>query len=299
MSAKEQQQRATNDPFEGTLEALSGAIESGAGLPAVARAAGKALDASVALIDRSSTVLAVAAASADEEKKLLSGGPGRRGDRAPRRRQPGRRAALAPALGGTAGPGPAADGRHPARRWSSSARARPSGPPRRRPATSSARCSPARSPTAATSPRAPPSSAPTSAAGAGVLIGRAVPRSAQTGDWRDQGADPGGPRPPRGRPGRADGRGRRGERAGRGRRGRSRGHRRAAGARRRGAQLRARAGADRVRDHRFPQQAGQPTRSTSTGPGTRPASPPTSARRRAPGCSPSRTPAPTGCCCRR
>src|SRR5918996_2666081 len=75
MSAKEEQ-RTTNDAFGGTLEALSGAIESGAGLPAVARAAGKALDASVALIDRSSTVLAVAAASADEEKKLLSGGPG-------------------------------------------------------------------------------------------------------------------------------------------------------------------------------------------------------------------------------
>ena len=74
MSAKEQQR--ANDPFEVTLEGLSGAIESGAGLPAVARAAGKVLDASVALIDRSSTVLAVAAASADEEKKLLSGGPG-------------------------------------------------------------------------------------------------------------------------------------------------------------------------------------------------------------------------------
>jgi sugar diacid utilization regulator len=75
MSAKERQGRATEAAFEGTLEALSGAIESGAGLPAVARAAGKALDASVALIDRSSTVLAVAAASADEEKKLLSEGP--------------------------------------------------------------------------------------------------------------------------------------------------------------------------------------------------------------------------------
>ena len=57
---------------EGTLEALSGAIESGAGLPAVARAAAKALGASVALIDRSSAVLAVAATSAAEEKRLLS-----------------------------------------------------------------------------------------------------------------------------------------------------------------------------------------------------------------------------------
>jgi hypothetical protein len=56
---------------ETALEALSEAIESGAGLPAVARAASKALGASVALIDRSSAVLAVAAASSAEETKLL------------------------------------------------------------------------------------------------------------------------------------------------------------------------------------------------------------------------------------
>ena len=36
----------------GSLEELSAAIESGAGMPAVARAAGRALGASVALIDR-------------------------------------------------------------------------------------------------------------------------------------------------------------------------------------------------------------------------------------------------------
>src|ERR671910_3511526 len=75
MNAKEEQ-RAAAGAFEGTFEALSGAIESGAGLPAVARAASRVLDASVALIDRSSTVLAVAAASPDEERKLLSGGAG-------------------------------------------------------------------------------------------------------------------------------------------------------------------------------------------------------------------------------
>jgi sugar diacid utilization regulator len=56
-----------------TLEALSEAVESGAGLPAVARAAARALDASVALIDRSSAVLAVAGASSDQEEKLLAG----------------------------------------------------------------------------------------------------------------------------------------------------------------------------------------------------------------------------------
>jgi hypothetical protein len=58
---------------EGLLEKLSAAIESGAGLPAVTRAAGQALGASVALIDRSSAVLGVAASSQAEEKKLLSG----------------------------------------------------------------------------------------------------------------------------------------------------------------------------------------------------------------------------------
>jgi sugar diacid utilization regulator len=60
----------------GSLEELSAAIESGAGMPAVARAAGRALGASVALIDRASNVLAVAAASPDEERKLLAGGTG-------------------------------------------------------------------------------------------------------------------------------------------------------------------------------------------------------------------------------
>src|SRR5882724_3273803 len=60
----------------GTLDALSDAVESGAGLPAVARAAARVLDASVALIDRSSAVLAVAAASPAEEGKLVEGGAG-------------------------------------------------------------------------------------------------------------------------------------------------------------------------------------------------------------------------------
>jgi sugar diacid utilization regulator len=59
---------------EGTLEALSEAVESGAGLPAVARAAARVLDASVALIERSGAVLAVAGASPDQEEKLLAGG---------------------------------------------------------------------------------------------------------------------------------------------------------------------------------------------------------------------------------
>src|SRR5215204_3639416 len=57
-----------------TLDALAEAVESGAGLPAVARAAAKVLQASVALIDRSSAVLAVAGASSDQEQKLVAGG---------------------------------------------------------------------------------------------------------------------------------------------------------------------------------------------------------------------------------
>ena len=57
-----------------TLDALAEAVESGAGLPAVARAAARVLDASVALIDRSGAVLAVAGASPDQEEKLLAGG---------------------------------------------------------------------------------------------------------------------------------------------------------------------------------------------------------------------------------
>jgi sugar diacid utilization regulator len=60
----------------GTLDELTEAVESGAGLPAVARAAARLLDASVALIDRSSAVLAVAGASPDQEQKLLSAGEG-------------------------------------------------------------------------------------------------------------------------------------------------------------------------------------------------------------------------------
>jgi DNA-binding PucR family transcriptional regulator len=59
---------------EGTLDALAEAVESGAGLPAVARAASRVLGACVVLIDRSSAVLAVAGAAPDQERKLLEGG---------------------------------------------------------------------------------------------------------------------------------------------------------------------------------------------------------------------------------
>ncbi len=71
-SAKGQKMPADQEEVD-ALDRLSEAVESGAGLPAVARAAAKVLDASVALIDRSSAVLAVAGASPDQERKLLAG----------------------------------------------------------------------------------------------------------------------------------------------------------------------------------------------------------------------------------
>jgi sugar diacid utilization regulator len=53
------------------LEAVTEAVASGAGLPEVARAAARALDASLAVIDRSGSVLAVAARSPVDERGLL------------------------------------------------------------------------------------------------------------------------------------------------------------------------------------------------------------------------------------
>ena len=72
-SEQAERKRPAKGASESLLDELSGAIESGAGLPAVTRAAASALGASVAVIDRSSAVLGVAAASHAEERKLLSG----------------------------------------------------------------------------------------------------------------------------------------------------------------------------------------------------------------------------------
>src|ERR671932_786486 len=52
---------------------VSEAVESGAGLPAVARAAGRALDASVIVLDSASSVLAVACASPEDERAVMAG----------------------------------------------------------------------------------------------------------------------------------------------------------------------------------------------------------------------------------
>jgi hypothetical protein len=56
------------------IAAVAAAVEEGAGLPGLARAAAEALGGSVAVIDRAGAVLAVADASSAEEKELLSGG---------------------------------------------------------------------------------------------------------------------------------------------------------------------------------------------------------------------------------
>src|ERR671935_515514 len=60
----------------GGLAAISDAVESGLGLPEVVRAAARALDASLVLIDRTSSVLAVAARSSADERALMSDAPG-------------------------------------------------------------------------------------------------------------------------------------------------------------------------------------------------------------------------------
>jgi len=58
------------------LDAISAAVESGAGLPDVVRAAAKTLQASLVLLDRSGSVLAVAARSPADERSLLDGATG-------------------------------------------------------------------------------------------------------------------------------------------------------------------------------------------------------------------------------
>jgi sugar diacid utilization regulator len=70
-------QRAAESAFLEAYGDVSDAVESGAGLPEVARAVERALDASVAVIDRSGSVLAVACLSPDDERGVLSGARGR------------------------------------------------------------------------------------------------------------------------------------------------------------------------------------------------------------------------------
>jgi sugar diacid utilization regulator len=59
--------------FLDALDEVSDAVEAGAGLPAVTRAAGRALDASVIVLDSSSSVLAVACSSPEDERAVMAG----------------------------------------------------------------------------------------------------------------------------------------------------------------------------------------------------------------------------------
>jgi sugar diacid utilization regulator len=58
------------------LDAVTEAVESGAGLPEVVRAASKALDASLAVTDAAGAAIAVAARSSADERSLLAGAEG-------------------------------------------------------------------------------------------------------------------------------------------------------------------------------------------------------------------------------
>ena len=69
----QQPQQVLTPSFGAALGGIAEAVESGAGLPEVARACGRALDASVAVVDRSSSVLAVACASPEDERAVLAG----------------------------------------------------------------------------------------------------------------------------------------------------------------------------------------------------------------------------------
>jgi len=60
----------------GGLDAVTEAVESGAGLPEVVRAASRALDASLAVTDAAGATIAVAARSSADERSLLSGAEG-------------------------------------------------------------------------------------------------------------------------------------------------------------------------------------------------------------------------------
>jgi sugar diacid utilization regulator len=62
---------ARTGPDLGALAAITDAVEAGAGLPEILRAAARALDSSLILMDRSASVLAVAARSPADERSLM------------------------------------------------------------------------------------------------------------------------------------------------------------------------------------------------------------------------------------
>ena len=68
--------KQTRSSFLEGLDEVSAAVESGAGLPAVARAASRALGASVVVLDTASSVLAVACQSSEDERAVIAGEQG-------------------------------------------------------------------------------------------------------------------------------------------------------------------------------------------------------------------------------
>jgi sugar diacid utilization regulator len=70
-SAREREVAASSTPDLAALGAITDAVQSGAGLPEILRAAARALDASLILIDRTGAVLAAAARSPADERSLM------------------------------------------------------------------------------------------------------------------------------------------------------------------------------------------------------------------------------------
>jgi len=71
LADRAQEQTGPAAPDLAALAAITDAVEDGAGLPAILRAAARALDTSLILMDRSSSVLAVAARSPADERSLM------------------------------------------------------------------------------------------------------------------------------------------------------------------------------------------------------------------------------------
>jgi len=69
-------QDSESRPFLEAFDEVSEAVESGAGLPSVTRAASHALDASVIVLDSAASVLAVACESSEDERAVLAGDRG-------------------------------------------------------------------------------------------------------------------------------------------------------------------------------------------------------------------------------
>jgi sugar diacid utilization regulator len=70
-SAPRPEASSRRTPDLAALAAITDAVEAGAGLPEILRAAARALDASLILIDRSASILAVAARSPADERSLM------------------------------------------------------------------------------------------------------------------------------------------------------------------------------------------------------------------------------------